>query len=321
MIRRKPAKIPVFSGRSHSKLVALLSALAGVMLPITLTQAAPKTEPATASGQNSTGGTAAKNDDDLSEDSGESGQPTKRKSEMSVHSEAVPIASIPTGTPPAPPRPEDQEPRPYVPPPEPLVKEHHLTLYAVAGPWWHGVNGSGASTRVGPVWGASARVEPYRWLGLRVTVLRGNQPVSVDMGALGVPNTQIQQPHFQIIHWTLRMEATWHVNQALSLWMGPGLAWARAIVPEPTIGTLNWQSVDRACVYLEGQWAIGAEYEVLRDWLRLGIDLSAGAIGYQSGSAHDSMQAFTPDGHMMHVGGYPDFSRKVQALFGVGVIL
>jgi hypothetical protein len=158
-------------------------------------------------------------------------------------------------------------------------------------------------------------------MGVRVTILRGNQPVSVDPGALGVPGAQIRQPDFQIIHWSIRMEPTWHVNQALSLWMGPGLAWARAITPQPTIGALNWRSVDRACVYLEGQWSVGGMIEVVRDWLTLGIDLSASALGYQSGSAHEDMQAFTPDGHRMHVGGYPDFSRKLQALFGVGVIL
>lgn len=117
------------------------------------------------------------------------------------------------------------------------------------------------------------------------------------------------------------MEPTWHVTNRFSLWAGPGLGWARAIVPEPSIGALNWVSADRSCVYVEGHWAMGAQYEVLRDWLMLGVDLSAAALGYQSGSAHEPVQAFTPDGHMRHIGGYPDFSRKLQALFGVGVIL
>ena len=243
------------------------------------------------------------------------------KSDTSLTSTPVPSPSVESKPPPPAPRADEQNPRPYVAPVEPKSKERHLTLSAVAGPWWHGINGTGATTRVGPVWGMSGRVDPFRWLGVRLTVLRGNQPVSVQYGALGVPNTQVQQPTFEIVHWSIRMEPTWHVNRELALWMGPGLAWARAVVPEPTVGSLNWRSADRACVYVEAQWALGAEYEVIRDWLVLGLDLSAGALGYQSGNAHDSMQAFTPDGHMTHLGGYPNFSRKVQALFGVGVIL
>ena len=231
------------------------------------------------------------------------------------------VNAVPIGPPPPAPHPDEQELQPYVAPPEPLSKEHHLTLLAVVGPWWHGFNGTGASTRAGPTWGVSGLVEPYRWLGIRATILRGNQPVSPDYGALGVPGTQIEQPHFEIIYWSIRMEPRWHVSRALSLWAGPGLGWARAIVPEPTVGTLGWRSADRTCVYVEGQWGIGAEFEVLRDWLVLGIDLSASALGYQQGSAHDALQAFTPDGHMTHIGGYPDFSHKLQALFGVGVIL
>jgi hypothetical protein len=191
----------------------------------------------------------------------------------------------------------------------------------VAGPWWHGINGTGASTHVGPVWGVSGRVEATRWLGLRATVLRGNQPVTPDYGAMGVPNTQISQPDFQIIYWSIRIEPTWHVTPRFMTWAGTGLGSARAIVPEPTIGALNWRTADRACVYLEGQWAVGAAYELLRNWLEIGVDLSAGALSYQSGSAHDPIQAYTPEGHMTHVGGYPNFQHKLQALFGVGVIL
>jgi hypothetical protein len=41
----------------------------------------------------------------------------------------------------------------------------------------------------------------------------------------------------------------------------------------------------------------------------------------QQGTAHQSLQAFTPDGHMTHIGAYPDFANKMQALLSVGVIL
>jgi opacity protein-like surface antigen len=222
--------------------------------------------------------------------------------------------------PPASPKADQQEPRPYVRPVELQGKERHVTLMAVAGVWQHGFNGKSASSSVGPVWGFSGRVDPYEWLGVRLSILRGNQPVTPDAGALTRPGLQVEQPDFQVIHWMIRMEPTWHVTSAFSLWAGVGLGWARAIAPEPRISE-SWRSADRACVYVEGQWALGAQYEVIRDWLLLDLDLSAGALGYQKGSAHDPIQGFTTDGHRTHIGGYPDFSRKVQALLGIGVIL
>ena len=233
-----------------------------------------------------------------------------------------PLAKPPLEAP-APPAPkaDQQGPRPYVPPVELEGKEHHLTLMGVAGIWHHGFNGNTASSSVGPVWGVSGRVDPYRWLGLRISVLRGNQPVSPDAAAFAQPNAQIKQSDFQFISWTFRLEPTWHATKSLSLWAGVGIGWARAIVPALDTTSLGWVSADRACVYVEGQWALGAQYELIRDWIVLDLDLSTGDLGYQGGSAHDPVQAFTPEGHRTHLGGYPYLSRKTQGLFGIGVIL
>jgi hypothetical protein len=224
---------------------------------------------------------------------------------------------------PAPPAPKanQQEPRPYVPPVEQEGKEHHLTLMGVAGVWQHGFNGNTASSSVGPVWGVSSRVDAFRWLGMRISILRGNQPVSPDASFMAQPNASLKQADFQIISWTFRLEPTWHATKALSLWAGVGIGWARAIVPALDTTSLGWRSADRACVYVEGQWALGAQYELIRDWVVLDLDLSTGDLGYQRGSAHDPVQAFTPEGHRTHISGYPYLSRKAQGLFGIGIIL
>lgn len=225
----------------------------------------------------------------------------------------------------APPPPEpsadEQYPRPYVAPPAPPGKERHVALMGVVGLWRHGFDSDSMSSKVGPVWGFAGRVEPYSWLGLRLHILRGNQPATPDAAALGVPQVTLTQSHYEITYWSFRMEPTWRVTSALALWAGVGFGWGRAIVPEVGTGAAAWRSADRACVFLEGQWATGAILEVIPNWLVLDLDLSTGALGYQDGSAHESIQAFTPEGHRTHLPGYPNFSRKVQALFGIGVIL
>ena len=292
-------------------------ALLGTLLPVSMAEAAGNSSPS-ASAKTSERDSGSSVSVTPARDAS---QAANGDSNANSVSKEASVPTIPVGPPPKPPRPDDQEPRPYVAPPEPTAKERHLTLSVVAGSWLHTLNGKGAATSAGPVWGVSGRVDPYRWMGIRVTILRGNQPESPDYGGLGVPNIQISQPDFQIIYWSIRLEPTWHVSRTFSLWAGPGLGWARAIAPEPRVANSNWITADRACVYVEGQWALGAEYELLRDWIMLGVDLSAGTLGWQHGSAHDPIQAFTPEGHMTHVGGYPNFSRKYQALFGLGVIL
>ena len=315
-----PLIASLFSFGARGAAVALVASVA--LLPISKASAADRPDAASApsSGHAGTRDSESSKRGD-SNKSGTSAQSTHDESTTSSVSKEVPAADVPSRAAPKPPQPEDQEPRPYVAPVELKGKERHLTLSLVAGSWWHSLNGKGASTSVGPVWGVSGRVDPYRWMGVRVTILRGNQPESPDFGGLGLPNIQVRQHDFQIIHWSIRIEPTWHVSPSFSLWAGPGLGWARAIVPESQVGNFNWISADRACVYVEAEWAVGAEYELLRDWLMLGLDLSAGALGYQHGSAHEPVQAFTPDGHLTHIGGYPNFSHKLQALFGVGVIL
>jgi hypothetical protein len=225
------------------------------------------------------------------------------------------------GKPPPSPKPDQQQPRPYVPPVQLVGKERHITLLGVAGLWQHGFNGNTAETKVGPVWGASGLVEPYPWLGVRVSILRGNQPVTPDSNAFVGQGLHVTQPQFKIIYWSIRVEPRWHVTRDFSLSSGVGLGWARAVVPQPDVANLGWVSANRACVYLEAHWSLGAQYELIRDWLVLDLDLSASDLGYQKGSAHDPLQAFTPDGHRQYVGGYPYFSHKAQALLGVGVIL
>jgi len=310
-------------GIRQLSLTALATAL---FVGETLSPARAVAEPA--SGSNGTRATASapsKSNDSISDEDEDEDESAPKPTKSTAHTEttAVPESVVSDGVPPSPPKPGDENPRPYVAPPESVThaKERHLTLSAVAGVWWHGLNGVGASTKAGPVWGASGRVEPYRWLGIRVTILRGNQSVTPNYGALGVPGVQIEQADFEFIHWSIRLEPTWNVTQRFALWAGPGLGWARAIVPEPKVGNLNWISEDRACVYVDAEFAVGGHYELLRDWITLNLELSGSSLGHQQGSAHEAVQAFTPDGHMTHIGAYPNFSHKVQGLFGIGVIL
>jgi opacity protein-like surface antigen len=262
--------------------------------------------------------TQARADDALDDDDAK-GEPQK-PSLKALQTETV-AAAPREGKPPPGPKPEQQEPRPYVPPYEPVGKERHVTLMAVGGLWQHGFNGNTATSKVGPVWGVSGLIEPYRWLGVRATVLRGNQPVTPDTNTFTDAGLQVTQPHFELIFWSIRIEPTWHVTRDFSLWTGVGVGWARAVVRQPNVADAGWVSANRACVYLEGHWALGAQYELIRDWVVLDLDLSASDLGYQKGSAHDPLQAFTAEGHRTHLGSYPYFSHKVQGLFGIGVIL
>jgi hypothetical protein len=199
--------------------------------------------------------------------------------------------------------------------------ERHLVLMPVVGLWQHRFNSSRVTAKVGPVWGLHARIEPWSWMSFRAGVLRGNQPVRIKDGALAAAGTDVYQPPLEILRLEARAEPMVAVGAGVSLYGGVGIGWGRSVVPEPTTKHPDLVSLGRAQVYLDYLLSLGVTYEPIVDWLVVGLDLSAGLLGSQSGSSLTSVQAFSPEGHRTNIGGLPKFSQTYSALLGVGIVL
>ncbi len=202
-----------------------------------------------------------------------------------------------------------------------LPKVRHVALLPTVGVWRHGFRGKEVEAELGPVWGMFARVEPWRFLNVRVGVMRGNQPVRVTAGALGAPELGVDQPPLQILRFVARVEPTLSLAPALDAYLGVGLGWSRSVAPELETTGPRLESAPRTSVALVPELTLGMAYEPIVDWLLITAELGGSWLVSQSGSALGPIQAFSPDGHRTELGGLPRFAECLEVLVGVGLVL
>jgi opacity protein-like surface antigen len=229
-----------------------------------------------------------------------------------------------TSTPPAADRVED----------ETLVSaerpERHVTVMPVAGFWNHPFERSGWKAKPGPVVGLDVKVEPLSWLGIRASFLRGHQPLDsgslaqgVSVGAQGTTADQsytTDQPMLKITQLGLRVEPTLRFSRAWAGYLGAGITWGHVEAPE-TVTAPRLRSFDRTAVHVGYEGAIGIAYEPLVDWIVFDLSLAGAWLGKQTGTAYDTVQAFSEDGHRTQLGGLPHFDGVMRVMFGVGLVL
>lgn len=197
--------------------------------------------------------------------------------------------------------------------------ERHVIVMPVVGIWNFPFERSGWTAKPGPVWGLNIKVEPFRWLGVRASFLRGNQQVDVDPATLR-PGYASYQPTLAMTRLELRAEPTLQLTRSLSTYLGVGLSWGRFVAPEIE-ATPRLYSLDRTAVHVGYEGALGIAYEPRADLIVLDFSIVGSLLKDQTGSAYEIAQAFTSDGHRTTLGGLSHFSGAVRAMFGIGLVL
>jgi opacity protein-like surface antigen len=171
--------------------------------------------------------------------------------------------------------------------------------------------------------GFHARIDPLKWLGVRVVVRYESNGVSFDAGALGLPNgTTYDQSALARVYLGAAVEPTWSPVERLGLFAGLGAGWARSTAQElHTSGAEVVELPIRSSVFLEFPLSIGARYEVVRNWVMLSLAGSVGFLSNQDGKMLSSEQTPGKSGQLVTVGGFPEFGTSWNLLAGVGVLL
>lgn len=197
--------------------------------------------------------------------------------------------------------------------------DRHVILMPVVGIWSHPFELDGWTGKSGPVWGLDVKVEPYRWLGVRASFLRGNQPVGIEPDA-SQETRYAYQPNLATTQLELRVEPMLSLTRNLSGYAGLGLFWARCVAPEPTTIPAT-RTLDRSAVHVGYEGAFGIAYEPFADRIVLDLSIAGALLTKQTGSAYDEVQAFSASGHRSTLGGLPHFSSAARAMFGIGFVL
>lgn len=197
--------------------------------------------------------------------------------------------------------------------------ERHVVLMPVVGMWNHTFEQSGWTAKPSPVWGMDVKVEPFSWLGVRASVLRGNQRLEIGRGALA-KDVDAYQPTLQVTQLGLRLEPTLQLTRLLSGYLGFGTAWGRFVAPE-AVTSPRLHTLDRTAVHVAYEGALGFAFEPRKDWVVLDLSIVGALLTSESGTAYEGVQAFSDAGHRTTMGGLSKFSAAYRAMFGVGIIL
>lgn len=199
------------------------------------------------------------------------------------------------------------------------LSERHVVLMPTVGVWNHPFEQSGWTAKPGPIGGLDVKIEPYRWLAVRASMLRGAQPVEISAGQMS-SDAAVYQPTLKITQLQLRVEPTLRLLTNLQGYVGLGIGWGRMIVPE-AVATPHRHNYERSAVHLGYEGAIGIAYEPRADRIVLDISIAGSLLSSQTGTAYDSAQAFTDAGHRTTIGGLSYFSGAYRAMFGIGFVL
>jgi opacity protein-like surface antigen len=202
----------------------------------------------------------------------------------------------------------------------PQRPERHVIVMPTVGMWHYPFKQSGWTAKPGPVWGLDVKIEPWRWLGVRASVLRGNQELELDASVPKPAATDFYQPMLEITRLQLRAEPTLQLTNALSTYVGVGVGWGRLVAPE-AITTPRLHTYERTGVHLAYEGALGIAYEPRADLIVLDLSLAGSLLTRETGTAYDPVQAFSDAGHRTTLGGLSHFSYTYRAMFGVGLIL
>lgn len=197
--------------------------------------------------------------------------------------------------------------------------ERHVILMPVVGIWNHPLERNGWTATPGPLWGLDVKIEPFTWLGVRASALRGNQRLEIGRGLLAM-NADAYQPTLEITQLQLRAEPTLRWTRSLSSYVGLAIGWGRFIAPE-TLTSPRMHTYNRTAVYVAYEGAIGIAWEPRVDWIVLDLSVAGSLLSNQSGSAYNDVQAFTDAGHRTTLGGLSKSSGAYRAMFGIGFIL
>jgi hypothetical protein len=223
---------------------------------------------------------------------------------------------------PSPPRADEQRPRPVFVMKEAPGRARHVDVGPDAGIAIRPAQNDRARYGTAPAFGAHARIEAARFLGIRAYVLRSFHPVAVPYGGLGLTGSDVEQPDIALTLLGLRAEATWVIVPRARLWAGPGIGWGFMKAEGATAsGATTLTAGTRNGVVLEPSLGLGGSFDVVKEWFVLAASLSAGLTTTQSGSMFDKKQAIDSSGELTYIGELPKFAASYAALVSAGIIL
>jgi hypothetical protein len=148
--------------------------------------------------------------------------------------------------------------------------------------------------------------------------------VSIEPGAFDFEESTFDfdftQPDLTIVNLGARLEPTWTIHPRFRLRAVVGWSWLRMRAAAPKAEGFEIKKTFRAAVQTEITLGGGLSFDVVQDWLDVGVDIAHGFPNSRGGDAYEDQQVIV-DGQIRHIAPLPRLERATDIIFHAGLIL
>lgn len=161
------------------------------------------------------------------------------------------------------------------------------------------------------------------WLSFSLYYVRASHEVSLPPGAAGMDYEQIDMDTVLSYSLGARVEPTYRVSDTFRAWLSLGVGWGRMSLDKVTVQEQDrsYTVRDRAGVFVEVPFGIGASYEIVPRWLAIQAEADVAHLSKQSGKLFDPTPFVDNKGSRDAVGPMPTQTISSSFLLGVSLIL
>lgn len=185
------------------------------------------------------------------------------------------------------------------------------------------VNPDGIAYEPGFALSVQGRAYAAKWLSLSLVYVRSYHGIAAPQGAAGIDYDERDLPTLFAFSLGARAEPTYRVSDQFRAWLSVGVGWGRLTLDDMYVrkGTREYTVRDRAGVFMEVPFGLGACFEFLPGWAAVSAEASLAPIYKQSGDLFDPVTFVDNEGHLDSVGNFPTQTLTSTFLIGLAVVL
>ena len=217
-------------------------------------------------------------------------------------------------------------------------------------PWGHHVELGGyvafvsrtAKSQEGPAiiryeptvgFGLQGGFEIFRYLRFSAYFVDARHDVALAPGALGLdPTSSLDLASMYTFAFGARFLPTLPLGKRVRVWLALGVGYGRMELERMTVTLPGTNPVrpsepnefivrDRSAPFLEFPLGGGASFDILKDRLRVNLEITGAFINNQEGNATGPVQAIDPAGKTLAVGAFPQLAGSFVQTLGISLVL
>lgn len=173
----------------------------------------------------------------------------------------------------------------------------------------------------------------FRYLRFSAYFVDARHDVVLPPGALGLdPASSLDLASMYTFAFGARFLPTLPLSGRMRVWLTLGVGYGRMELERMTVTLPGTNPVnpaepnefivrDRSAPFIEFPLGCGASFDIVKDRLRLNLEITGALISNQDGNATGPVQAIDPAGKTLAVGAFPELAGSFVQTLGISLVL